>query len=76
MCQDPHWEPQWHQMEASFWYTINFDGHLEMAGRDVRDFLECIVAWEDYGKTGWGRHGNTSIFATLHGVYHTTGTAR
>jgi hypothetical protein len=75
-CQDSHWEPQWRQMEARFWDTIDFVGHLETAERDARDILERIGAWEDYGKTGWGRHGNASIFATSHGFHHTTGAAR
>jgi hypothetical protein len=63
-CDDGHWRPQHRRMEAKYWPYINFVGHMETVTADARRLLQQIGAWEDYGRTGWGLHGNSSIFAS------------
>lgn len=61
-CKDTHWMPQSERVDAKYWKYINYIGHLETAEKDTRQLLQKIGAWEEFGKSGWGKYGNTSIF--------------
>ena len=61
-CKDAHWMPQSERVDAKYWKYIDYIGHLETAEEDAKRLLQRIGAWEAYGKSGWGKHGNTSIF--------------
>ncbi len=63
-CDDPHWRPQALRMERENWKIINFVGHFETIQDDTRRLLERIGAYEEYGRTGWGKgeNKNASIF--------------
>ena len=54
--------PQSERIDEKYWKYINFVGHLETAENDTKRLLQKMGAWEKYGKSGWGQHGNTSIF--------------
>lgn len=71
-CPNSHWGPLSKRMDAKYLPLLDFVGHLETAARDARILLEEIGAWETYGRTGWGLHGNESIFATRSNVQHKT----
>jgi hypothetical protein len=71
-CGDDHWAPQARRVDAKFWPHINFIGHLEHKGRDAERLLKRIGVWDDYGKSGWGRYQNESIFQSSDGVAHST----
>ena len=61
-CQDTHWMPQSERMHPKHWKYINYVGHLENVENDTKQLLQKVGAWEDFGSSGWGKHGNTSIF--------------
>ena len=61
-CQDTHWMPQSERLDQKYWKYIDFVGHLETAEEDTRCLLERIGAWEEFGRFGWGKNGNSSIF--------------
>ena len=63
-CWDNHWNLQARRMEQKYWAYIDFVGHLESATEDAESLLRRLGAWEEYGATGWGPQGNSSIFAT------------
>lgn len=48
-------------MEEKYWKYINFVGHMETMDRDAQRLLKRIGAWDEYGKTGWGKNGNSSM---------------
>jgi hypothetical protein len=73
-CDDPHWRPQTYRMESEYWPFVNFVGRLETAAQHVKVLLQRVGAWDEYGKTGWGIYGNTSIFESS-AVRHTTGSS-
>lgn len=61
-------------MEEKYWPYINFVGHMESIGNDTESLLKKIGAWDKWGATGWGPHGNLSI--TVESDFsqsHTTG---
>ena len=62
-CDNAHWMPQARRMEAKYWETINFVGHMETIAHDAEQLLRRVGAWEDYGQSGWGPTGNASMFA-------------
>ncbi|KAI2493561.1 sulfotransferase family [Fragilaria crotonensis] len=62
-CDDKHWIPMSTWIDRKFVPTLNFVGHLETAEADARSLLERIGAWEAFGSSGWGEHGNEAIFA-------------
>jgi hypothetical protein len=61
-CKDPHWLPQSNRLRPRNWQHINFVGHFDTLEEDARSLLEKIGAWQNYGVTGWGIHGNLSMF--------------
>jgi hypothetical protein len=73
LCKDTHWGPQWKRMEAKYFQTLDFVGHLETAAQDAKRLLQKIGAWEEHGKSGWGLYGNESIFESTSFVKHKTG---
>ena len=66
-CNDSHWSPQYLRMEAKYWPYINFVGHMDTVAEDSETLLKRIGAWERFGKTGWGKNGNSSAFGTTAG---------
>jgi hypothetical protein len=65
-CDQPAWRPQGQKMEPKYYPYINVVGRFENAAADARLLLERIGAWEEYGKSGWGKSGNESIFGSSH----------
>ena len=63
-CDDKHWAPISSWIDKKFVPKLNFVGHLETAEVDARSLLEKIGAWESFGVSGWGDHGNETMFAT------------
>ena len=63
-CNDKHWTPMSSWIDQKFVPTLNFVGHLENAQADARSLLEKIGAWESFGQSGWGKHGDEAIFAS------------
>ena len=63
-CNDKQWMPMSSWIDEKFIPKLNFVGHLENAEADARSLLERVGAWEPFGVSGWGKHGNESIFAT------------
>ena len=61
-CDQPAWRPQGQQMEPQYYQYMTVVGYFENAAVDARLLLQRIGAWEEYGKSGWGKHGNESIF--------------
>jgi hypothetical protein len=66
-CEDGHWRPQNRRMEAKYWPYINFVGRMETLADDAKKLLTHVGAWDRFGKSGWGEHGNVSIFGTKAG---------
>jgi hypothetical protein len=73
-CHDSHWAPQHLRMEQKYWKYINFVGHVEHAQQDSKSLLQQIGAWDEYGKSGWGKERNSSIFgrAAMNNQDHAT----
>jgi hypothetical protein len=63
-CHNPHWRPQGLRMEKKFLSTLDFIGHMGDIQMDVKELLETIGAWDDYGRSGWGPYGNESVFGS------------
>jgi hypothetical protein len=63
-CDNKHWIPMSSWIDRKFVPKLNFVGHLETAEADARSLLEKIGAWESFGLSGWGEHGNEAIFVT------------
>ena len=49
-------------------------GHLESGAHDARVLLKKLGMWEKFGRNGWGKHGNESIFESRSFVKHRTTT--
>ena len=64
ICDNQHWTPMSSWIGAKFVPALNFIGHLETAEVDAKALLEKIGAWESFGASGWGEHGNETMFAT------------
>jgi hypothetical protein len=73
-CHDTHWLPQstTGRLEPKYVPLLNFVGHLETAFEDAKRLLQRVGAWEEHGKTGWGLHGNETIFQSKSYVKHKT----
>jgi hypothetical protein len=70
-CCDPHWKSQSKRIDAPSWKYINFVGRFESLGEDTKRLLGRVDASE-LGVSGWGTHGNESIFAEGTGASHQT----
>jgi hypothetical protein len=66
-CEDGHWKPQSRRMEAKYWPYINFVGRMETLADDAKTLLKSVGAWDKFGKSGWGKNGNVSVFETKAG---------
>jgi hypothetical protein len=61
ICPDHHWTPQYDQLPARLWPTVDFIGHFENLYGDTKALLQRLVsnttgmtAWEEFGAKGWG----------------------
>ena len=65
---DGHWRLQSKRIDAKYWPLLSsprnnlFVGHFENMEEDATKLLKKIGAYEKYGKTGWGKDGQSSIF--------------
>ena len=64
LCDDAHWRRQHERVEFKYWPFMNFVLHVETASQDARKLLEKIGAWDEFGKTGWGKDGTLPIFGS------------
>ena len=75
VCHDAHWAPQDDRIDAKYWPYIDRVLHVESAAADAAALLQTIgrwdkarqawvSAWDEYGRSGWGRDGTASIFAS------------
>jgi hypothetical protein len=62
VCHDDHWRPQGIRVDYKYWQYIDIVGHVENAAQGAKEILQRVGAWEKWGATGWGKHGNSSIF--------------
>ena len=67
-----HWWPQGLRMEAKYFPLLDFVGHMEHMAEDAERLLKRIGAWEEFGKSGWGKRGKEAIFTSKSGVFHAT----
>jgi hypothetical protein len=65
------WQGHSTAANKKFLPLLDFVGHLETAAQDAKELLERIGAWDEYGKSGWGKYGNESIFQS-NNVLHKT----
>jgi hypothetical protein len=69
---DAHWLPQSQRLDQKYWEYLSTNnnnnkvlvGNMETKERDARVLLETVGAWNDYGTSGWGEFGNSSIFSS------------
>jgi hypothetical protein len=66
-CENNHWSSQSRRMQDKYWPYINFVGNMETVAGDAERLLRQVGAWEEVGKSGWGKAGNMSIFGTKAG---------
>jgi hypothetical protein len=72
-CDESHWTPQSERMEAKYFPQLDFVGHMENNTQDARALLQRIGAWEEYGKTGWGKDGKEFLFESKSLIPHARG---
>ena len=63
-CDDQHWRGQHERVDSKYWPYMDFVGHVETAAQDAKTLLEKIGAWEEFGKSGWGKDGTQAIFGS------------
>ena len=62
-CHDSHWEAISSRIDEKYWKYINYVGKMETIDRDGTRLLKRLGdAWETYGKSGWGKDGQSSMF--------------
>lgn len=75
-CYDDHWRAQSERLDHKYWPYIDHVGHVETAAQDAKELLQRVGAWKEFGATGWGNDGNSSIFeskkASDAGMNHST----
>jgi hypothetical protein len=59
-------------METKFLSTLDSIGHMRDMQKDTQALLETIVAWDEYGESGWGLFSNESMFASRSNSSHST----
>jgi hypothetical protein len=88
-CFDIHWEPQTAQIDSKWWPYIDVIGYQNNLLEDSRRILKMLhsknrnegeghhqlSAWDRYGMTGWGVHGDgcenrTHAFLEENTSYH------
>ena len=80
-CPNPHWTPQTDAIDSKWWPSMNFVGYMDQVAPDAERLLRRIKsskkngasasAWDDYGKTGWGKNG-TGAFMYRDTAHHAT----
>jgi hypothetical protein len=71
-----HWNLQSERMEQKYWPYVNFIGDLDTAAQDARRLLEQLGAWEEFGKSGWGKDGKQAIFAEVQDIHKTDASSK
>lgn len=73
MCDDQHWTPQHRRVDFKYWPYMDYVLHAETAAEDAKALLQGVgswneaeqtwtSAWDRYGRSGWGKYMNSSIF--------------
>lgn len=62
VCDDEHWKAQDERVDAKYWPYIDVVSHVETAASDAKALLGKIGAWDEFGKSGWGKDGDLAIF--------------
>ena len=62
VCHDDHWRPQSMRMEYKYWPYLDAVGRVENATEFAKELLVRIGAWDEFGATGWGQDGTSTIF--------------
>lgn len=63
-CPNPHWSAQATVLDPLWWEKMTFVGYMDNVVGDAEKLLKSIkskegtTAWDDYGKTGWGKDGS------------------
>jgi len=70
--ENDHWGAQSERMEDKYWSYIDFVGNMDNVVEDSKRLLKRVNAWERFGKKGWGKFQEESIFQTTT-VNHATG---
>jgi Sulfotransferase family len=63
-CQDEHWMSQHDRIDEKYWPYMDYVLQFENATVDSKRLLSDIGAWDDYGKSGWGKDDKLSMFQT------------
>lgn len=73
LCDERHWANQASIIGTNILKKINFVGHLETIQNDTKRLLTKMKLYEKYGKDGWGKFRNQSIFSYKgNGQHHST----
>ena len=60
---NPHWRPQIYVNGlAKYLPFFNFVGSFEHLENHTRVLLDGLGVWEEFGASGWGKDGASSIF--------------
>lgn len=62
VCKDDHWHSQHDRIDEKYWPYMDHILHYENAAEDTKKLLSAIGAWDQYGKSGWGRDGKQPVF--------------
>jgi hypothetical protein len=71
-CPNVHWRPQALFVPNNVLPVVDFVGHMETIQQDAKRLLTRLGVWQEFGQSGWGVHGNESIFASKSHVEHST----
>ena len=71
-CVDRHWIPQSKLIDNKYLSKLDFIGHSENIASDARQLLEKIGAWKEFGESGWGKHGDESLFESTSAEEYST----
>jgi Sulfotransferase family len=69
-CADDHWRPQNDRVDDKFWPYMDVVLHVEQAANDAEQLLRRINAYDEYGASGWGQTGTSTIFQRGDGGVH------
>ena len=64
-CHNAHWDVIADRIDSKYWKYINYVGRMENLAEDGPRLIKRLGndLWENYGKSGWGKYGNASMFS-------------